>query len=50
MDSPSAQPSTSQTPLIWLVLGDKRGDNAQVEIVEQQLPPAMHSQTCAGKR
>jgi mitochondrial fission protein ELM1 len=24
--------------LIWLVLGDKRGDNAQVEIVEQQLP------------
>lgn len=38
MDSPSVQPSASKTPLIWLVLGDKRGDNAQVEIVEQQLP------------
>ncbi len=38
MDSPSVQPFTSKTPLIWLVLGDKRGDNAQVEIVEQQLP------------
>ncbi len=38
MDNQSAQPITSKTPLIWLVLGDKHGDNAQVEIVEQQLP------------
>ena len=35
MNQHSTLPST---PLIWLVLGDKRGDNAQVEIVEQQLP------------
>ncbi|HFD12498.1 MAG TPA: nucleoside-diphosphate sugar epimerase [Crenotrichaceae bacterium] len=30
--------SDNNNPLIWLVLGDKRGDNAQVEIVEQALP------------
>ncbi len=30
-------PSAKQ-PLVWLVLGDKHGDNAQVEIVDQALP------------
>jgi mitochondrial fission protein ELM1 len=38
MNGHSAQHSTQKQPLIWLVLGDKHGDNAQVEIVEQALP------------
>ncbi|MEE9344460.1 MAG: ELM1/GtrOC1 family putative glycosyltransferase [Methylococcales bacterium] len=38
MNGHSAQHSTQKHPLIWLVLGDKHGDNAQVEIVEQALP------------
>ena len=38
MDNHSDQLSASRVPLVWLVLGDKHGDNAQVEIVEQELP------------
>ncbi len=38
MSKQSTQLPVSKTPLVWLVLGDKHGDNAQVEIVEQQLP------------
>lgn len=37
--SSTQQPApTRLSPVIWLVLGDKHGDNAQVEIVEQALP------------
>lgn len=28
----------SASPRIWVVLGDKQGDNAQVEVIEQALP------------
>lgn len=33
---PGAQPAA--VPRVWLVLGDKRGDNGQVETIEQGLP------------
>jgi mitochondrial fission protein ELM1 len=38
-DKITAQPvSSSKQPLVWLILADKHGDNAQVGIVEQRLP------------
>jgi len=34
---PSDRDSAAEQPLVWLVLGDKRGDNGQVEVLAQAL-------------
>src|SRR5688572_20272964 len=35
--APASSPSAGVAPRIWLVLGDKAGDNAQVRIVAETL-------------
>ncbi len=41
--SPALQESDARRPRVWAVLGDKAGDNAQVEAVVQALPwPCEH--------